>query len=279
VGSVLRLSPEQMHSAFGLALMQAAGSMQIVLEGDPPAKAVYGAFSNQGGFLSATLAKANLHAAIDAFDGQAGLFARHYRPLEGHDLTADLGRRFVFQNVSFKPWPSSGITHPFIEAAQKIGVLDHESIEQVVLVGGTRTRVWFEPDQARRYPKTTSAAANSIYFTVERMLTNGSLGLADFTPAALAETAPIRALMQHSIDPALGTGALVQIRYKNGQTRSERVEAPLGNPLHPMSDEQLRNKFIACAAHAKQPVSDPGKLFDLILHCEEMPDIGRAFDL
>ena len=46
-GRALGLEPAAMRDALGLALMQAAGSMQVVLDGDPPAKAIYGAFPNQ----------------------------------------------------------------------------------------------------------------------------------------------------------------------------------------------------------------------------------------
>jgi 2-methylcitrate dehydratase PrpD len=38
-GHLLGLNAEQMHSAFGIALMQSSGTMQVVHGGDPPAKA------------------------------------------------------------------------------------------------------------------------------------------------------------------------------------------------------------------------------------------------
>src|SRR5258706_10888127 len=54
-GRVLGLDAVQMRSALGLALMQMSGSRQVVLSGDPPAKAIYGAFPNQAGVLAALL--------------------------------------------------------------------------------------------------------------------------------------------------------------------------------------------------------------------------------
>src|SRR5262249_27745606 len=51
-GRVMRLSVSEMQSALGLALMQASGTMQLVLDGDPPAKAIYAAFPNLAGVLS-----------------------------------------------------------------------------------------------------------------------------------------------------------------------------------------------------------------------------------
>src|SRR5947207_2069192 len=51
-GRVLRLSPAQMHSALGLALMRCAGGRQPVVEG-VEAKALYAAWPTQTGVQSA----------------------------------------------------------------------------------------------------------------------------------------------------------------------------------------------------------------------------------
>ena len=56
-GRVLGLGADKMRSALGIALMQAAGSRQVVLSGDQPAKAIYGAFPNQAGVLAALLSQ------------------------------------------------------------------------------------------------------------------------------------------------------------------------------------------------------------------------------
>src|SRR5262245_50389675 len=51
-GRVMGLTVSEMESALGLALMQASGTMQLVLDGDPPAKAMYAAFPSLAGVLS-----------------------------------------------------------------------------------------------------------------------------------------------------------------------------------------------------------------------------------
>ena len=120
-GAVLELRAEQMHSALGLALAQAAGTMQMVLEGDPPAKSIYAAFPNQAGVLSAWLAKKGLRADCAVFEGQQGLFNAYFgRPGPLTDLEEGLGQRFYLTNVRFKPWPVSGIVQPFLEAALEV---------------------------------------------------------------------------------------------------------------------------------------------------------------
>ena len=77
-GSLLQLNADRIHSAFGIALMQASGTMQVVHGGDPPAKAIYGAFPNHGGLLAALLSKAGLDGKCDALEGVAGLYEMFY---------------------------------------------------------------------------------------------------------------------------------------------------------------------------------------------------------
>ncbi len=122
-GSILGLDAAKMHSAFGLALMQVAGSRQVVIGGDPPAKAIYGAYPNGAGVLAALLARAGLEAEIDAVEGQAGVFglATDGR-YDAASLTDGLGERFAFVNAQFKPWAVSGHVAPFIEASLDLAV-------------------------------------------------------------------------------------------------------------------------------------------------------------
>ncbi|MBI3329989.1 MAG: MmgE/PrpD family protein, partial [Nitrospinae bacterium] len=117
-GKVMGLSAEHMHSALGVALMQAGGTMQVVLEGDPPAKAIYGGFANLGGMLAALLSQQGLGAHIQAIEGDAGLYGLFYDGRYAQEvIESGLGRVYLLQRARFKPWPTSGVVHPFIEAA------------------------------------------------------------------------------------------------------------------------------------------------------------------
>ena len=69
---VLGLDARGIHNALGLALMQTAGARQVVIAGDPPAKAIYGAFPAQAAVVAARLAEAGVDAAIDAVAAEAG---------------------------------------------------------------------------------------------------------------------------------------------------------------------------------------------------------------
>lgn len=274
-GAILGLSPAQMHSAFGLALMQAAGTMQVVYDGDPPAKAIYAAFSNHGGLLSALLAQQGLGAPIAAFEGRAGLLALHYGGGDPAELTRDLGDDYRILDVAFKPWPSSGVTHPFIEAAQALGRVEPSEIQGIRLRGGTHSRAWFEPENVRRRPATGAAAANSIFYTVARTFASGTVRLEDFAVTALPAANALIDRMTHSIDDDLGSSAVVEVLACDGRVRSKRVDGRLGTSAKPMSDAQLHAKFVDCAAFAARPVTTEA-LADLLWNLEQVPDLMRV---
>src|SRR5262249_17258407 len=157
----LGFSTSQMEDVLGLALMQASGSRQIVLGGDPPAKAIYAAFPNQSGVMSALLAERRVGASCEAFEGEAGFFALFSTIYATEALTHDIGDHFYCQDVRFKPWPTSGNAHPFIEAALGISHehrLDPVDIVQIQIVAGHHTKQFIEPLAERCRPQNGAAA-------------------------------------------------------------------------------------------------------------------------
>lgn len=245
----MQLDPAEMHSAIGLALMQASGTMQVVYDGDPPAKSIYAAFSNHGGLVSAMLARKGLGAKLAALEGRAGLFELHFKG-QWHRaaLTRGLGQEYELLKARFKPWPCSAVTHPFIDAGiQFSNSVSPEEIGEVRLRGGEQSRAWFEPQEIRRRPLTAAAAANSVFYTVSRALSKGYLDLQDFTSEALREPAPLIDCMTYFIDPKLGPSAVVELMMKDGRVLSKRVDDPVGSVAKPMTDTQLQQKFSACA--------------------------------
>jgi len=274
---VLGTSPARMHSTFGVALMQVAGSRQVVIGGDPPAKAVYGAFPNHGGVLAALLAQAGLGAEIDALDGPAGLYGL---ATDGHfdadALAGELGQRFAFVDVQFKPWPASNHVAPFIEAALALAAEGGPSPATIELAGSSRVRDWFEPLPERRRPSNAASAANSAPFAVACALAHGAVALADYAPAGLRDEA-VLALAErvtYRLDDRVD-GGIVALVDADGRRREVHVAIPLGDPARPLSRERLEAKFRDCCAHATgvSPVAAT-RLIALIADLEALPDVG-----
>jgi 2-methylcitrate dehydratase PrpD len=259
-GSLLQLSADQIHSAFGIALMQASGTMQVVHGGDPPAKAIYGAFPNHGGLLAALLSKAGLDGKCDALEGVAGLYEMFYGgEYREEALFENLGRDFLLMQTSFKPWATSEIAHPFIEAAAKIAErrVDPLAIKAVNVIGDHHIRPWCEPIEERRFPKNAASAGNSIPFAVARALVRGDLVLSDFTdqgindPTANALAARIGYTLRAGIK-----GGLVEVSTNDGREHQVHIEEPLGHPSRPVPYERLVTKFRDCCRYSVTPLSN-----------------------
>jgi 2-methylcitrate dehydratase PrpD len=252
-GRVLGLDAKAMHSALGLAVMQVAGSRQSILEGDVPAKAIYGAFPNQCGVLSALLAAGGLEAGIDAIGGKAGLFGLGTNgDFLSEVISSGLGSTWLFLLAQFKPWPTSNEVAPFIEAAIDLATqhdLQPGAIAAVEVRGPTRVKHWCEPLEERRRPANAAAAANSAIFGAAKALVHRKVGLQDFTaeglrePAALAVTARTTARLEDGFQ-----GNEVVVTTVSGAELCAHVAVPLGHPTRALSYEHLVRKFTDCCA-------------------------------
>ena len=282
-GRVLELSVDQLDSALGLMLMQASGSRQVVVYGDPPAKGIYAAFPNQGGVLAALLAQEGLGAHCDALEGQAGFFAMFYDGVyDASIVTEGLGTMYYTLDSSFKPWPTSGLIHAFIEAGLQLRNDDGVGPEDIVelrLTGHPSSRNWFEPVEERRQPGSAASAANSVYFGAAKALANGAVTLSDFTSKGLGQPEALRlaAKGSHELDPSLSPHAgIVEVVLRSGATVTRRIDVPLGHPARPLSHEQLVDKFMDCASHAPLPLSYAAleSVVDLIDRLEDLEDVA-----
>jgi 2-methylcitrate dehydratase PrpD len=116
-GKLLRLQPEQMLAAFGIAYSHAAGNRQCILDGALTKRMQAGQAASAGVF-SAVLARTGFTGAHNIFDGRFGFFEL-YQP-SGADpsvLLPDLGTMFRGEALSYKPYPCGRPLHAAIDAA------------------------------------------------------------------------------------------------------------------------------------------------------------------
>ena len=285
---VMGLSPQDTHSALGTALMQAGGTMQVVFDGDPPAKAIYGGFANMGGMLAALLAQQGLGAEIRVIDGQSGLFGMFYRGTYDHGAITDkLGEDFDLLKARFKPWPTSGIVHPFIEAACTLAQrhqLSPGDIVSIMVRSNDHFINWVEPQAERKRPPNAASAANSVQFAVGKAFAHQSVGLADFTSQGLEDHAAlgIASLVEYEVDESLeGLTGEVRVTTRSGEILSETVPVPLGHPNRPLSLEQIVAKLRDCSSHSALPTRGDQleQLVERVDKLEEVADVKVLGDL
>ncbi|HVB05503.1 MAG TPA: MmgE/PrpD family protein [Acidimicrobiales bacterium] len=278
---VLCLDPEATLSALGLALMQTAGTKQVMIEGDAPAKGLYGAFACLGGVLAATLAAGGVDARMSALEGDAGLMPVFFE-LGEEALAGALdgfGEEWSAGSAALKRWPASGVVQPYVDAALRLAgraALSASELSAVRITAAPAERDWLEPAAARRQPQNASAAANSIAFGVACALAHGALRIADLRagagPLGGAEVAALLAATAHTFD---GEPA-VEVVTAAGAAHRE--------PLAPRNEERLDGEALAdkltaanAASVAPRPAGELDRLVAAVEGLDALPDVRGLF--
>ncbi len=292
-GRLLGLSKEQIVSAFGITINQAAGSREMGSDTSSILRAIRDAFSGKTGVLSALMAQRGISGVQNSLEGKAGLFNLYFRgEYDPAPLTAGLGKRFEGADVGFKPWPACGETHASIDATLGL-VREHdikpEDVEKITAVIGPDTQIVCEPLEERRKPELSIHAKYSIPFTIALAVARRRVVIGDFLPEALRDPSVLQVSekVTYRLDPQLGLGkrgvtpAVVEIKTKDGRLLSKKSDFPYGHPRNPLSTEDLIAKFRDCACYSVKPLSKDkvDRVIELVTKLEEVEDVSQVIQL
>lgn len=288
---LFRLNEEQMVSAFGLALQQTGGSMQVNFGPGSHVRAIRDGFSAKGGILSVLLAKRGIKGVKDSLEGKAGLFNLHFKgEYNSTPLTEGLGKKWHMSEISFKPWPCSRWTHAHMDALFRIlkeSGIKQEDIKQIIGKIGISGLMMFDPLDKKRVPETSPDAKASLPFTLAVAATKGKVAIGHFSPDALKD--PVVLEMAKKVNykfeedlEAIGLRpGIVELNTKSGVVYSKRVDHPYGHPQNPMSLEDLIGKFKDCVNYSAKPLSQDNvnKAIDLLLDLEKVKDVREIVQM
>ena len=291
-GRLLRLNETQMADALGIAFTQVAGTLQTSFGPGAIIRGLYASFVDQQGVMAALLAQKGITGTRAPFEGRAGLFNVYFDGTYNEDLLlGELGKRFEGVNVAFKPWPSCRVSHAYIDATLTL-VRKHnlhaEDIGEIIVYVGDLAQPLCEPLARRRKPEVVSEAKFSIPFILASTIVRGSPVIAHFTPEGFKDTATLE--LAEKVTAQFATEldkrdcmppAVVDIKTRAGSVYSEKVEIAYGNPLKPISVEDLTAKFRDCLLYAAKPISreNQEKLISMVLNLEKVDDVSQIITL
>jgi len=281
-GRLMKLSPQRLAGAQGIALSLASGNLQFIEDGSWT-KRIHPGWAAACGISAASLAADDFPAPREAYEGRFGLYRSHLPPaaLEACDFslaTAGLGSAWEIDNVAVKPFPACHFLHGCAEAAielHRAGV-DPERVRSIrALVPEGVVKAVCEPLAAKRRPKSDYDAKFSLPYAVASGLARGRLGLAELAPSALAEPRIERLMdkVEYAIDtastfPRHYSGEVV-VTLDDGRTASNRVAVNPGNPDRPLTNAQIEAKYFEnCAISMKE--TDARGIRDLVLDLESV---------
>lgn len=260
-------------ASFGGGLLEANRSGGTV-------KRLHCGWAAHAGISAARLAAAGYTGPATVLEGRFGFYEAYLGGrFDAEAVTADLGERWEVPRVFFKPYPANHYTHAGIDAALAIREregLDPDRIVRIELGSSAPAlRTIGEPRAEKIAPRSGYHAQFSGPFTVATaLLGGGGLGVwfDDFTDARAHDERVLRLarLVETFVDPEVdalfprGFGAVLRIHLDDGRLLEERVMANRGGPDRPLSDTELRRKYLL---NATRRISSEAaeRLADLII--------------
>ncbi|MBI2756546.1 MAG: MmgE/PrpD family protein [Chloroflexi bacterium] len=285
---VLGLSATQVEHAFGTALSETSGSGQFHVNGAWTKRFQVG-HAAACGLTAAALAQAGFTGASEALEGASGFYRLYSNEARPERTVQDLGQQWEIARIGFKPYPACRGMHAAVDAALALYVRHQVPSAEIAsaTVGLCRQSLdlvgW--PEDRKQQPTSVIEAQFSAPFGVAVGLRHGRLGWSDYATELCDPT--IRALMSriHSVHDAdvealfpSQVAGRVTITTQSGQSFSELVPIPRGEPENPLSEAELRAKFDGLVLPYLG--SDGATaLFAWILDLEHQPGLDTFFDL
>jgi len=293
-GKLLRLNPEQMINALGIAYSQTAGNQQCIIEGTLMVRVQQG-FTAQSGLLSAILAKRGIDGPRGVFQGKFGYFpVYHGDKYDASRITQDLGKVFEITNSSLKPYPCCKLTHSAISCIRKITrehEIDPQDVDSIqVRVNQAAYNLTCHPLESKRRPSSIPEAQFSIPYVVAVALLRGDVFLHDFTAEAITNeevlslAEKVTPIVDEATEDRYGREvgpAAVDVITKGKKTFKARMQFVKGHPKNPMTMEEVEEKFRKCAAFSANPLSERNlvQVINMIREMEKSRDVSKIMEL
>lgn len=267
---------EQTEQAMGIAASMAAG---IQANFGSMTKPLHPGFTAANAITAAEMAKLGITSSPKAFnDGGLSYFACY----GGKYTEVPAERRFIEEGITVKPYPSCGCTtraNDIAVSVYKQGIRP-EDIESIAC------KICTIDENCLSYhrPQLGSEAKFSLEYGIAKCLLNGGVRLSDFTDEnvklAMADR-KMRSLIEkisYTVPEELKDRPFYQAhmdqiyKLKDGRTIELHVENPKGFPSNPMTDEEVRLKFMDCLSTHVDSVRSAA-LYDTLIHVDEQTAI------
>lgn len=294
---ILGLDEKKMGSALGIAYCQSSGNRQGRLEG-ALTKRLQPALASKDGVFSSILASQGITGPKEILEGDWGILRLYGDPQYSEDrekivesLMKGLGKTFLGDALSIKPYPSCKATHTSIDAVLNILKENKITPEQVERVEVSVSKGCYStvgrPFEIRTNPQVD--AQFSIPYTVATAILKGKVGLEDFTEPVIKEgrRMDMARKVKVSVDPNLQEPSTNVVDLESqvvlkagGKTYSHRSSISKGHPDRPMDREEVLTKFESCLQFGTSFPPEKGrKIFSTILNLEKIGDVRSMITL
>jgi 2-methylcitrate dehydratase PrpD len=282
VGSLLKLTPQQMLHAFGSAGTQSAGVWEFLRDA-ADSKQLHCAHAAASGLMSAYLAQDGFTGAAKVLEGAQGLGVGMSSDADPSRLTDRLGTRWALAETSFKYHASCRHTHPAADALLQV-MTEHK------LAHGDVARVTTHVHQGAidvlgrvTVPATVHQGKFSMGTVLGLIAVHGRAGLGEFDRDFLApEVAAFRDKVTMQLDAEVDTAyparwiGKVSVQTRDGRTLQGRVDEPKGDPGNTLSRAEIEDKMQRLAHYGEGATAEEAKaLCQRIWLLADAPRVAR----
>jgi 2-methylcitrate dehydratase PrpD len=282
---LLGLSTEKTRMALGIAASQASG---VRLNFGSMTKPFHAGNAARGGVMAAMLAGRGFTADREVLEKPLGfchVFAESGAS-SPEKAVENLGDPFevVSPGVGLKPYPSCRCTHSALDAMIKLVAekgISPDEVEKVECGVNAITPQVLIHDR----PRTALEGKFSMQFCLAVALREGRAGLAQFTDEKVQEDATQELIQKVNMfvhpefeGPGLGNlPAIVTVHLKNGESVSQRMDSPKGDPDAPLIESEVTEKYRDCAGYVLPPEKVERSL-EMLAGLEKLKNVRALMD-
>jgi 2-methylcitrate dehydratase PrpD len=268
-GKLLGLTAEQLGQALGIAGTQAAGLEQSL---GTMCKPLHPGKAAMNGLLAALLAREGFTGPAGILDERPGLPGTFVGITDLAPALEDLGKRFEILDNSTKLYAACHLLHATIDAGRAIrerAAPSPDAIADVEChVHPLALKVAAIPE-----PRSGLEAKFSAAYCAALALTGGEAGESEFV-APDPDLVGLASRIRPVADPALGIPeARMRVRLRDGRVLDEVVRAARGTPGHPVSRQDVEEKFRRLAG-VVLPAPQVGRLLETLRRLPTLPDVA-----
>jgi 2-methylcitrate dehydratase PrpD len=261
-----------------------ASGLFAYLEDGTATKPIHPAWAAHGALVATRLASLGAEGPPGVLEGRFGLYHAFVDTrIDLEPQLADLGQRWETPRIAFKPFPACHFIHGSLGATASLGEVDPDDIEDIlVTVPEAGVSLVLEPAASKVAPRTDYEGKFSLQYSTAAMLVHGSVGLATYTPEALADERVLGLARkvryetrEYESYPAAFPGG-VRITLEDGRALEADFPHQLGAPENPMSAEQVQAKFRENAALAGGSF---GEFEQAVLDLESREDLHEVLSV
>jgi 2-methylcitrate dehydratase PrpD len=244
---------KQMGHALGISGSFTSGLLECIPSGSS-AKRLHAGWAGLCGIIAAELAGKDYTGPESVFEGRLGVYHSFLRSeaLDLNTIFKNIGSEWEILNVRPKLYPCCHYLQSFLDCVshlkKKYSFRPDEIAGIDCKVSAGAANIVCEPWESKISPKTSYEGRFSLPFAVSLMAVRGKGGVEEFSEKFLEdpEIGSLMTRVRYQVEPSLQVKDMpgwVTISLKSGNTIEHRIDRVRGDARHPVSRDELLEKF------------------------------------